>query len=188
MACGAQSDPAASWCEGQKKKTCGTHLVGERFDVLGDRDVAGLDGDLLDAEADVDHLALFSLYHDHSNERVLPGEMISNHRPKVVFWIDVVQHLVIVMRKRPSWRARGRNVTCSIQCFPLCVLWSRQRARGIRRCLIIRSGIIWEMIWPAKLRMSKKFGCGWRYRTTNVAIHQRSGLKECFSHGGLCCV
>jgi hypothetical protein len=70
--------------------------VGEGFDVLGDRDIAGLDGDLLDAEADVDHLALFSLYHDHSNERVLPGEMISNHRPKVVFWIDVVQHLVIL--------------------------------------------------------------------------------------------
>ena len=80
--------------------------MGERFDVLGDRDIAGLDGDLLDAEADVDHLALFSLYHDHSNERVLPGEMISNHRPKVVFWINMVQHLVIVMRKTPSWRAR----------------------------------------------------------------------------------
>lgn len=60
---------------------------------MGDGDIAGLDGDLLDAQANVDHLALFSLHHDHSNERVLPSEMISNHGPKVVFWIDVVQHL-----------------------------------------------------------------------------------------------
>jgi hypothetical protein len=68
--------------------------VGEGFDVLGDGDIAGLDGDLLDAQADVDHLALFSLYHDHSDEGILPSEMISNHGAKVVFRIDVVQHLV----------------------------------------------------------------------------------------------
>jgi len=38
----------ASWCE-KKKKECGTHLVGEGLDVCGDSDIAGLDGDLLDA-------------------------------------------------------------------------------------------------------------------------------------------
>lgn len=33
----------------KKKKKCGTHLVGEGLDVCGDSDIAGLDGDLLDA-------------------------------------------------------------------------------------------------------------------------------------------
>ena len=60
---------------------------------MRDGDIAGFDGDLLDAQADVDHLALFSLYHDHANERILPGEMIPNHGPKMMFWIDMIQHL-----------------------------------------------------------------------------------------------
>jgi hypothetical protein len=60
---------------------------------LLDGDIARLDGDLLDAQADVDHLALLSLYHDHPDKRVFPSEMISNHRTKMVFWIDMVQHL-----------------------------------------------------------------------------------------------
>ena len=60
---------------------------------MRDGDIAGLDSDLLDAQTDVDHFALLSLYHDHSDKGVFPGEMISNHRPKMVFWIDVVQHL-----------------------------------------------------------------------------------------------
>ncbi len=66
---------------------------------MWDGDIAGLDGDLLDAQADVDHLALLSLYHDHADKRVFPSEMISNHRPKMVFWIDVVQHL----NKKSVW-------------------------------------------------------------------------------------
>ena len=40
------------------------------------------------------------------------------------------------------------TLTCSIQCFPEGVTWSRQRARGIRRCRIISKGIICPMSWP----------------------------------------
>lgn len=81
----------ASWVVGEtnktktddntKKKQCATntHLVRKGLDVLWDGDIAGLDSDLLDAQADVDHLALFSLYHDHTDKGVFPSEMIPNH-------------------------------------------------------------------------------------------------------------
>lgn len=47
------------------------HLVEEGPDVCGDGGIAGLDSDLLDAQADVDHPSLFSLCHDHANEGIL---------------------------------------------------------------------------------------------------------------------
>lgn len=56
-------------CGAQKKS--GMHLVEEGPDVCGDGGIAGLDSDLLDAQADVDHPSLFSLCHDHANEGIL---------------------------------------------------------------------------------------------------------------------
>ena len=70
------------------------------------------------------------------------------------------------------------TLTCSIQCFPEGVTWSRQRARGIRRCRIISRGIICPMSWPD--------GPQWVFSyCARAPRKKRGGLTQRFARGGV---
>ena len=74
------------------------------------------------------------------------------------------------------------TLTCSIQCFPEGVTWSRQRARGIRRCRIISKGIICPMSWPdgPQWVLSYCARAPRKKRRTHAAIRPRWGyVRRC---------
>jgi hypothetical protein len=146
------------------------YLVGKRFSVGGYGHAPRFYAELFDAEANVDDLSLTSLGHDHAAQRVIVGEMVSNHRLEKLFWWHVVGRLFVAMERGAErdeearrermmsvfWRggrgARRRRLdgqTCSIQCFPLEVSQSFHFVLDIRLCRIMRRGNICDMIWPA---------------------------------------
>ena len=77
----------------------GRYLVGKGFGVGGYGHASGLNAELLDAETDVDDLSLTSLGHDHTAQRIVIGEVVSNHRLKELFWRHVVGGLLWMSRQ-----------------------------------------------------------------------------------------
>ena len=139
------------------------YLVGKGFGVGGYGDAAGFYAELFDAEADVDDLSLAALGHDHAAQRVVVGEVVSDHGLEKLFWGHVVGGLVGVMERDAErddgermmsifrrWggerRRRLDGQTCSIQCFPFDVSQSFHFVLDIRLCRIMRSGNICDMI------------------------------------------
>jgi hypothetical protein len=68
--------------------------VSKGFGVGGYGHASGFDAELFDAETDVDDLSLTALGHDHTAQRVVVGEMVSNHGLEKLFWGHFVGGLV----------------------------------------------------------------------------------------------
>ena len=98
---------ASTW----REAVCGArrYLVGKRFGVGGYGHAPRLYAELFDAEADVDDLSLTSLGHDHAAQRVIVGEMVSNHRLEELFWRHVVGGLCAAMGRDAERDGRERG-------------------------------------------------------------------------------
>ena len=115
--------------------------------------------------------------------------MISNHRPKVVFWIDVVQHLsrveTLVCGKHGQ---RGERTDLLYPVFPVvCAVISPPGTRYSTVPHHKEWHHLGDNLTCTSLDMSKFTARLPRQRTANAVIRQNWGLKECFSHGERCC-
>ena len=107
--------------------------------------------DLADSHPDIDDLALQSLSHAHSAQRLGERQMVANHaehelvRSQLVFKLG--DEIILML----YWLSPRKDThTISIQCLPFGVVLSFHLDLGIRRCRIMSTGIIFVITFPVE--------------------------------------